>query len=181
MTEAANAADRFQYPPGDFRWRLWLLIEQIGEVFAAAQRSGMCTPSLRDPRGQWALDHIDRDPFAAAVWNTDQILKPDHLPAPWPAMFLADAEWFCQEAERRVVNRNRSMRLRETPRYKEVHARICHLAALMFVRNCRFGDGRFRHKAIDYLESDDLDAAERYCRDVERVLAGEQLETGANK
>jgi hypothetical protein len=98
MTAATNAADRYQYPPGDFRWRLRLLIEQIGEAFAAAQRAGMCTPSLCDPRGAWALDHIDRDPFAGAVWNCDQILKPDHLANPWPAMFLNDAEWFCQEA-----------------------------------------------------------------------------------
>jgi hypothetical protein len=45
LSEAANAADRFQYPPGDFRWRLWLLIERVDEVFAAAQRAGMCQPS----------------------------------------------------------------------------------------------------------------------------------------
>jgi hypothetical protein len=94
MTADANL---YQYPPGDFRWRPWLLIERIDEVFAAAQRAGMCQPSLRDPRGAWALDRIDRDPFVAAVWNCDQILKPDHLPDPSPAMFLADAEWFCQE------------------------------------------------------------------------------------
>jgi hypothetical protein len=76
MTADANL---YQYPPGDFRWRPWLLIERIDEVFAAAQRAGMCQPSLRDPRGAWALDRIDRDPFVAAVWNCDQILKPDHF------------------------------------------------------------------------------------------------------
>jgi hypothetical protein len=93
MTADTNAADLYQYPPGEFRWRLWLLIERIDEVFAAAQRAGMCYPSLRDPRGAWALERNDRDPFAGSVWNCDQILKPDHLPGPWPAMYLDDAEW----------------------------------------------------------------------------------------
>jgi hypothetical protein len=40
MPAGTSAADRFQYPPGDFRWRLWLLIERVDEVFAAAQRAG---------------------------------------------------------------------------------------------------------------------------------------------
>jgi hypothetical protein len=40
MPAGTNAADRFQYPPGDSRWRLWLLIERVDEVFAAAQRAG---------------------------------------------------------------------------------------------------------------------------------------------
>ena len=65
VTTTANAADLYQYPPSEFRWRLWLLIERIDEVFVAAQKAGMCQPSLRDPRGDWARDHIDRDPFAA--------------------------------------------------------------------------------------------------------------------
>lgn len=69
VTTTANAADLYQYPPSEFRWRLWLLIERIDEVFVAAQKAGMCQPSLRDPRGDWARDHIDRDPFAGAVWN----------------------------------------------------------------------------------------------------------------
>jgi hypothetical protein len=60
LSEAVNAADRFQYPPGDFRWRLWLLIERVDEVFAAAQKAGMCTPSLRDPRGAWARRRVGR-------------------------------------------------------------------------------------------------------------------------
>jgi hypothetical protein len=41
---------------------------------------------------------LETDPFVAAVWNCDQVLRPDHLPDPWPAMFLNDAEWFCREA-----------------------------------------------------------------------------------
>jgi hypothetical protein len=40
---------------------------------------------------------------------------------------------------------------------------------------------RIRRKAIERFEDDDLDGAEHYCRDAERVLAGEHLETGADK
>lgn len=70
--------------PSDFRWRVWLLAERINETFMAArQKAYMSQPSLRDPRGQWALEHKDSDPFAGAIWNCDQVLKPDHLPDPW--------------------------------------------------------------------------------------------------
>jgi hypothetical protein len=52
--------------------------------------------SFRDPRHKWALMELETDPFVAAVWNCDQVLKPDHLPDPWPAMFL-------RELNRRVL------------------------------------------------------------------------------
>jgi hypothetical protein len=74
---------------------------------------------------KWALMELETDPFVAAVWNCDQVLRPDHLPDPWPAMFLNDAEWFCREAGLAVIKHRRIMRLRETPRYKEVRDRIC--------------------------------------------------------
>jgi hypothetical protein len=84
------------------------------------------------------------------------------------------------------------MRLRETPRYKEVRDRICHLTTPEFeicsvmwegnvrVRDCPFDDklyARIREEAIEHIEDGDIDAAEHYCRNAERVLAGEQLET----
>jgi hypothetical protein len=93
-------------------------------------------------------------------------------------------------------NHNRSLRLRSTPRYKEVHARICHLTDIEVevcrpmwkggekVCDCPFDDelyARIRRKGIERFEDDDLDGAEHYCRDAERVLAGEHLETGADK
>jgi hypothetical protein len=146
----------------------WLLIGRINEVFLAAQKARMWRMSLLDPRGRWAVDNHDRDPFAGAVWNIDQVLKPDHLPDPWPAMYLNDAEWCCQEAEQYVINHKRSERLRETPHYKEVHARICHLTDIeveicrsmwneggVRVRDCQFDSelyGRFRHEAIFHNE-----------------------------
>jgi hypothetical protein len=187
--------DWAQYPPGDFRWRLWLLIGRINEVFKAAQKARMWRMSLIEPRGRWATDNHDRDPFAGAVWNIDQITKPDHLPDPWPAMYLNDAEWCCQEAEQCVVNHKRSERLRQTPRYKEVHARICNLGDIWYevcksmwkdgvsepVCDCPIDDelySRLRKEAIYCIERDDLDGAERYCRDAERVLAGEKPESG---
>jgi hypothetical protein len=60
MTEAA-APDLFQYPPGDFRWRLWLLCERIDKVFTAGRAAGMERVSLRDPRHKWALMELETD------------------------------------------------------------------------------------------------------------------------
>lgn len=76
MSDAQKIGNLYLYPPSEFRWRLWLLIERISKIFVVAQKGGMCRPSLRHPRGQWAHDHKDRDPFAGAVWNCDQVLKP---------------------------------------------------------------------------------------------------------
>jgi hypothetical protein len=132
MSAGANI---YQYPPGDFRWRLWLLMERIDEVFIAGRAAGIEPVSFRDPRHEWALMQLNSDPLVAAVWNCDQVLSLDHRPDPWPAMLLADAEEFCEKAERWVVDHARSVRLRETPRYKEVHERICHLMDL----SCRAG------------------------------------------
>jgi hypothetical protein len=59
MSEAARIAhDLFQYPPGDFRWRLWMVCEQINEAFVAARKAGMWSASISDPRGDWALDTL---------------------------------------------------------------------------------------------------------------------------
>jgi hypothetical protein len=38
MTAAANL---YQYPPGDFRWRVWLLCERVNPVFAAGRAAEM--------------------------------------------------------------------------------------------------------------------------------------------
>jgi hypothetical protein len=110
MSEERTPAtiDRSQYPPGDFRFRLWLLIARINEVFVTAQKARMWRMSLLSPRGRWAVDNHDRDPFAGAVWNIDQVLRPDHLPDPWPTMYLNDAERCCQEAEQCLVDHKRS-------------------------------------------------------------------------
>ena len=162
MTAGTNVAVAAQYPP-EFRWRIWLLCERINEVIAAGRAAGMERVSLRDPRHQWALMDLATDPFVAAVWNCDQVLRRD----PWPAMFLNDAEWFCREAGLAVIKHRRIMRLRETPRYKEVRDRICHLTTLEFeicsvmwegnvrVRDCPFDDklyARIREEAIEHRE-----------------------------
>jgi hypothetical protein len=81
MTAGTNVAVAAQYPP-EFRWRIWLLCERINEVIAAGRAAGMERVSLRDPRHQWALMDLATDPFVAAVWNCDQVLKPDNLSAP---------------------------------------------------------------------------------------------------
>jgi hypothetical protein len=83
-----------QYLPANFHWRLWLLCERINEIFVAAQRAGMWQPSLREPRGRWALDNKDREPFAGVIWNIDQIMKSDH-----PPVISTGQRWHAREQD----------------------------------------------------------------------------------
>jgi hypothetical protein len=88
-----------QYPPGEFRWPLWLLMERIDEVLAAVRAVGMERDrvSFRDPRHKWALMELETDPFVTVVWNCDQVLKPDRLPDPCRQYFWMTPKSFVKK------------------------------------------------------------------------------------
>jgi len=164
------------------KWRFALLADRINEVFALARAVNVPRYGVLDPRSKAALSTPWPDPFAHAVWSLDQALSLD-LPGA-----LADAEYYTELAEREVIAHRQRMRRRQTPRYRQVHARICGLHDLearfcsslweggVQVRELPF-DGElvegFIKKAIRYFEDDgDPDAAERCCETAERLMTG---------
>jgi hypothetical protein len=77
--------------------------------------------------------------------------------------------------------------LRQTPRYKQLHGRICALRDAEYSASCELWEGDVRvcdlpfdgvlvenliKQAINYYEDDDLDAAERTCLEIEQLMTG---------